>query len=330
MNAGAQGYYRTGYPTETLRALARDVEEALTPSERLVLLSDEWALVRSERHTAADYLTLVSGFTAEHSNGVLRTIVERLGFVDEYLTTTAARPLFAAFVRSLFGRLYSDIGFASRAGDTDEQKALRSTVVSALGGIGRDADVLAQARTAVDRALRGDLQLEPATARTVVRLAAAGGDAALLEALMAAAERAESPEERYLYLYAVASFRDPVIIARALEYSLTPRLRSQDTALYLSRFLVEEAGRPQAWAFLKEHWSDLEPKIAIAGGDVTLVGSLAAFCDATARDDIRTFLSRHPLPAASRTLSQTIERIDNCIALRKKQTASVTAWLRTR
>ena len=46
--------------------------------------------------------------------------------------------------------------------------------------------------------------------------AAAHGDAKLFDALAAAADRATSPEEQYRYLFALATFRDPALIERAL------------------------------------------------------------------------------------------------------------------
>ena len=78
---------------------------------------------------------------------------------------------------------------------------------------------------------------------------------------------------------------------------------------------------------MKEHWTELEPKITISLGDAYLVSSLAAFCDAGTRDDIKTFFAAHKLPSAARTLNQTIERIDNCIELREKQTPALSEWL---
>src|SRR5215831_8892138 len=210
-NAGAQGYYRTAYSPDMLRALAPRIEETLTAPERLSLAGDEWALVRAGRHSAADYLTLASGFAREHTNGVLSTVTERLDFVGEYLTSADSLPRFQRFVRSLF------------------------------------------------------------------------------DALLAASERATSPEDRYRYLYALADFQDPALIDRALDYTLTSKLRSQDTAGYLSRFLGEEAARARAWAFLKQHWAELEPKIAIFGGDTAITGALSSFCDRAARDDISAF-----------------------------------------
>jgi len=57
------------------------------------------------------------------------------------------------------------------------------------------------------------------------------------------------------------------------------------------------------------------------------VGAVAAFCDARTRDDIRAFFTAHPLSSATRALSESLERIDNCIALREKQTPLLTEWL---
>src|SRR5207247_3918243 len=139
------------------------------------------------------------------------------------------------------------------------------------------------------------------------------GDAKLYDALMAAADRVTSPDEHYRYLYAVADFQDPALIDRALQYSRSPQLRSQDTAIYLGRFFDNEAARSRAWSFLKQHWAELDWKIAISWGGVNLVSSLASFCDAGTRDDIRTLFTEHKLPTAARTLDQAADRVRHWI-----------------
>jgi puromycin-sensitive aminopeptidase len=326
-NAGAQGYYRTSYSPEILRALAPRIEETLTAPERLSLAGDEWALVRAGRHSAADYLTLASGFAREHTDGVLSNVTERVGFIEEYLTDAGSRPRFQRFVRSLFDPLFQEIGFTSTPVDSDERRALRATLIDTLGTTGADEAVAATARAALDRSLSGGPALDATLSRSIIAVAARHGDRALFDALLAASERASSPEDRYRYLYALADFQDPALIDRGLDYALTPKLRTQDTASFLARFLEAEAARPRAWAFLKQHWTELEPKIAIFGGDTTITGALSSFCDAAARDDISAFFRQHPLPAAARTLSQTLERIDNCAALRTAQTPIVANWL---
>jgi len=329
-NAGAEGYYRTAYAPEALKAMAPHVEDALSAPERLSLVGDEWALVRAGRHTVADYLTLAAGLGRERTSGVLGLLTDGFRFIQDYLTDGSTRARLEAFTRSLLRPSYNEVGFASASGDNDDRRALRAVLIGTLGTIGGDSDVATTARAALDRALGGGRPLDPAVAGAIVRVAAEHGDAKLYEALMAASDRVNSPEEHYRYLYAVTDFRDPAIIDRALQFSLSPQLRSQDTAIYLGRFFGNEAARSRAWSFLKQHWTELESKIMISFGDVNLVNSLASFCDAGTRDDIKAFFAEHKLPTAARTLDQTIERIDNCTELRDKQTAALTAWLAAR
>jgi len=329
-NAGAQGYYRTAYRPEALNAMAPRVEDALSAPERLSLLGDEWAMVRTGRHTVAEYLTLASGFGRERTAGVLGLVTDGIGFLHEYLTTDATRARFEAFTRSLLRPMYDEVGFAVATADTGERRALRATLIGALGTVGADPDIVATSRAALDRALGGGRPLDPSVARAIVRVASEHGDAKLYDALMAASDRATSPEERYRYLYAVTDFRDPALIDRALQHSLSPQLRSQDTAIYLGQLFGNAVARPRAWSFLKEHWKELEPKVTISLGDISLVNSLTPFCDRETRDDIKAFFAAHKLPTATRTLDQTLERIDNCIGLREKQTPTLTEWLAVR
>jgi aminopeptidase N len=325
-NAGAYGYYRTEYEPGLLRAIAPHVEEALTPPERLSLVGDEWALVRAGRHSVADYLTLTSGFGAEHSSGVLSLVDQGLTFAHDYLTTDATRPRLEAYTRSLFRPLFDELGFGGNGDDSDERRELRATLIDTLGSTGEDPEVISKARAALDRALAGGPRLDATVAGAIVRVASEHGDAKLYEALSAAAERATSPEEQYRYLYGLADFRDPALIDRGLQRARSPQLRSQDTAIYLAQFMANPAARMRAWSFVKAHWAELEPKITIAEGDTTLVGSLSAFCDGTVRDDIAAFFAAHKLPSAARTLDQTLERIANCVTLRQTQTAVLEEW----
>jgi aminopeptidase N len=330
INAGAHGYYRTAYEPPMLRKLAPDVAASLTAPERLLLMGDEWALVRAARHTVADYLTLASEFSRERVSGVLRQVTTPLEFLHDHVATSQTRPEFESFVRALLRPTFEELGITAVEGENDDRRELRATVVETLGTTGNDREVVTRARAVLDRALSGEMPLEPTAAGAIVSVAAEHGDAALFDALVAAARRATSPAEHYRYLYALGSFSDPSLIQRGLMLALSPELRSQDTATYLGRFLTNPAATAAAWAFVKQHWTELAPKITISLGDARLVESLGSACDPRLRDDIRSFFATHKLPAASRTLDQTLERINNCIALKDKQAPVLARWLSAR
>jgi aminopeptidase N len=339
-NAGAEGYYRTAYAPDMLRALAPHVGDALTAPERLTLIVDEWALVGANRHTAGDYLTLAAGYGREPVSGVLGDVTGRLGFIHEYLTTDQTRGRFETFVRTLLRPLFGQLGFSPAMsspgspglpgppGDNENRRALRAVVLTALGTIANDSDVVRQARAALDRSLAGGPALDRTLRESVVRIAAQHGDERLFDALTAAAARAKSPDERSLYLLASTDFRDPRIIDRALQRTLTSDVRAQEAARYLASFFDNRVARPRAWSFLKSYWSALEPKLR-ANGAATVVRALDAFCDGAARDDIRAFFDTHRVPRVG-SLNPTIERINTCIDLREKQTRPVSDWLASR
>jgi aminopeptidase N len=326
-NAGGRGYYRTLYPADMLKSISRDVETALSAPERLSLVADEWALIRAGRHSVANYLDLVSGFGREPIADVLAAVAGRLGSIDEEITTPSNRPAFRRFVGEMMRPAYREVGFERRADDTEDRRSLRNVIIGALGQTAQDPQVVAKSKAAVNRALQGSEALDPILAGTLVKIAAAHGDEALFDALKRAAARATSPEEHNRYLFALTGFTDPALIRRALDYTLSPEVRSQDAALYLASFFANDAARDQAWAFVKEHWTELEPKVTIALGDINLVNGLSAYCSTEARDDIRSFFAAHRLPTGERALRQTLERIDICVATRQREQPALDQWL---
>src|SRR6185436_15921838 len=148
-----------------------------------------------------------SGFGQEQTAGVLTQITDRLSFIDNYLTTDETRSAFRAWIRTLLKPLYTDLGIGALPGDSDNRKELRAVVVNALGGIAHDPEVVAAARTALDRSLlrqqaSASAPLEPTAANAIVNVAAQHGDRALFDALLAAIPQTTLPEERNRYMYA--------------------------------------------------------------------------------------------------------------------------------
>jgi aminopeptidase N len=328
VNANARGYFRVAYTPALMDKLAPDAGPALTAPERLSLVADGWDLVKSGRRTVADYLTIAGGFDREHVSGVLAEVTSRFEFIRDFLTDAGTRPAFQAWVRRLLAPLYDEIGGTRREDDPEDRRALRAVLIESLGGTARDAATVASASAALDGALARGVGLDPIVADAVVQVAAQQGDAALFDALTGAAQRAASPDERYRYLLALGAFEDPALVDRGLRYALSSELKSQDTARYLARFLGNPAVNGQAWQFTKQHWAELEPKIAVSFGTVRVIEALGAFCTKAERDDIRSFFAARNLGPAVTTLEQAMEEISNCVAVKSAQTPVLASWLR--
>src|ERR1700733_5060769 len=104
VNAGAKGYYRTAYAPAQYSAIVAKAEAALTPPEKIGLLGDRWALVRSGQGSVGDYLNLVIALKADPNAAVLDTAHEQMEKIDSEIATGGDQEAFRTGVRRGFGR----------------------------------------------------------------------------------------------------------------------------------------------------------------------------------------------------------------------------------
>jgi len=331
-NAGARGYYRTALPPASLRAASAEVPK-LEPAERLALLGDEWALVKGGRHDVGSFLDLATGYGSERTPQVMNTLSSVLAAIDDDITTEKSREPYRAWVRSLLAPAASDVGWgpgtepAANAADDDDKRALRASVVGALGSTGRDPEVLKHARQLVERELDKPGTVDPTLLNVLVTIAPLDGDAALYDKYVARSRSAVDPEQQYRYLYGLSNFADPALVRRTVDYAVGPDVRSQDTKILVAALLTNSATQALAWNLVRERWEAIQKKTGEFVGNTVIVGALAAFCDDRQAADIKTFFAAHPVPDAARTLSQSLEAISSCSAVAHAQAPKLEEWL---
>jgi aminopeptidase N len=325
-NAGATGYYRSGYEPAAVRAMSEDLETALTPGERISLLSDSWASVRVGRQQIGDYLALAQGLQTDRNSAVWGQLAGQLDYIGDYLVNDADRQEYQQWARRLLGPVAKELGWQPAPGESDEWKTLRATVMKTLGYAGRDPEVLAEARRVADRALDNPTAVDRTMAITAFSLAALNGDAGLYDRILDHLKNPKSPEEYYIYVGTLTQFTDPRLLERTLQYALSPKVRTQDTLGLIAGVMENPAGEKLAWDFTQKHWSDIEK---IGGGFTSgeVVAATASFCDPGMRDQVRDFFSSHQVPTAERTLKQSLESMNYCVDLKSQQGSQLASWL---
>ncbi len=325
-NAGATGYYRAGYQPDAVRTLANDAESKLTPAERIALQTDIWASVRVGREPVGDYLALVQGLRGDRNRAVMDDVLFRLNFIGRYLVTENDRESYRTWLRGYLSPMLKDVGWEPKAGDSDEQRTLRSRLFNALGYDARDPEVLAQARKIADKALDDPSSVDRQIAGGAMALAALNGGEDFYVRLMTALKNPKSPEEYYMYLFTLPQFSNPKLLQRTLEYALSPDVRSQDALGVVTSVMGNPEGQNLAWDFVLAHW-DAVQKVGGPFASAQVVGSTSSFCDAHMRDRVVEFYSAHKIESAERTYRQSIERIDNCVDLKSQQEPQLASWL---
>ena len=325
-NAGATGYYRTGYSQEAVRALANDAETKLSPAERISLQGDIWASVRVGREPVGDFLAFARGLQADRNRAVLDDVLGRLNYIGRYLVSESDRDSYRTWLRQYLSPAMKEVGYEPKAGESDEQRTLRGAIFHTLGYDGRDPETLEEARKIADKALADSSSVDHEMAGGALSLAALNGDAAFYDRVMTALKNPKSPEEYYTYLFTLPQFTDPALLERTLNYAISPDVRSQDALQVIASVLRNPAGEKLAWEFIQSHWD----AVAKAGGpfaSAEVVGATSVFCNAGMRDQVTEFFSAHKIAAAERTYKQSIERINSCIDLKSQQEPQLASWL---
>jgi aminopeptidase N len=330
VNAGGKGYYRTAYTQGQYSAIVAKAESALTPQEKIGLLGDRWALVRSGKTGVGGYLDLVMALKGDANDAVLDTAHKQLEKVDSDIATDEDRALFAAVIRREFGPVYAALGSPEKNEPFDRQQ-LRGTLFEMLGAAG-DPAVLAQARELTVRTFAADNQkdktLDATLADAAVLVSATNGDAALYDKVLALSKSSSDPGEQTDALRTLARFRDPALVRRTLEYVASGEVRNQDSWSVLVVLLRDRETRDQSWDYMQKNWDKVHAQLTVSSG-ADVVRATGSFCSVRQRDEVVDFFATHRVEAAERTLAKAVDSINDCIQLRAAQESDFHRWLDT-
>ena len=303
VNAGGHGFVRVRYAGDLLDGLATSLFE-LTPVERYQLVDDAWAETIEGAMSAADFCRFVQAFGEETDLPVWQAVLLGLGWCERLLDG-AARVGLRAFVRELVRPALDRVGWEADGDDPDLTKALRGSLFAGLGVLGGDPDVQSLARE-IERESRSNGGVDPSLAAAAVSVIASVGGPEEFSAFAEARGSARTPQEELRYLNALAEFRDPVLLGRALEMAASDAVRPQNAPQFFARALMNRDQGKLAWAFVRDRWQTIVARLApstvvfVAYGVRTLV-------DPAVVEDVQAFFRRHDIPQSALQLQQTLE-----------------------
>lgn len=324
-DADGSGYYRAQYASDMFRRLPGTTWDA---SERDRLAGDTWALVRADKQSVGDYLDLIKRMGADRERVVLETELQPLPRIAQHLTEDGEGGSLSALIRELIAPRVKRLGWKPVLNEDDDDRQLRPALISVLGAYGNDPEVIREARKLAEQYLQDRSSVDPSMVSAVLGLAAREGDSALYDGYAQAARTAKSPEEFLNFLYGMVSFSDPQLVRRTLETAVSAEVRSQDSPSVLATLLNNSQTRKQSWAWIKDHWAEVQARFTISSG-ARVVAATGAFCDAADRRDVQSFFAGHPVEASDRALDKALHTIDACIEFRDQQKPNLATWLRT-
>jgi puromycin-sensitive aminopeptidase len=328
VNAGRPGFFRVNYSAEMWDRLRPAIEsKALPTADRLGLESDAFALMRAGYLPATQFLALASAYTAEREYPVWSDLAGSLGWLANLLAGELFEPQLKAFARDLLRPIVAHLGWEPKPQESHLEALLRGMVLHEIGHYD-EATVIAEARARFDRYVRDPQAVHPDLRSTVLNLAAYGGDRSTYETLREVERRATLQEEKLRALGALTHFQQPDLLRDALDLSLSPAVRSQDSIRVVAGVGGNPHGRELAWEFVKAHWEEFDRRYG--GGGFLLMRLIEAvtsqFATLAKEREIAEFFLTHPAPSAARTLQQCLERIRINTRWLANNRLELTAW----
>ncbi len=320
-NAGGASFVRVVYDDE-LRGRLTEGRNLLSPAERQDIVDDTWAAVAAGQVSVLAFLDLVEGFPGEDELAVWQAILHGLAWCDRFVEGEA-RERFRDFVRDLVRPAFERLGWEATDEEPDLVKALRGQLVTAMGVLGNDPETQAMARELEHEASAGE-PVDAQLAAAAVEVVAASGGPEDYERFRGAVRTATTPQLENRYLFALPRFRDLELFDRTLADALGSEIRPQDAPFVLARGIVHRELGPRAWAFVRDHWDELNERLAPTNV-IALAAGVRYLTDPTTVEDVQTFFETHDIPQNHLMLLQFLERQRVAAALRERAVPELAA-----
>jgi len=334
VNADAIGYYRVQYAAPLLKALkergfaAGAKQKVLSETERISLLGDQAALMRVGRVPAEEVLTLATVAAKDESRHVLGTATGVFSGIER-LVPPALLASYQRHIVTAFGARQKQLGLVGKPSDDDNTRMMRSVLTHLVGGEGADKGVISAATALTKKWLANRSSVDAESIRLAIGIAAEHGDAALFDALLQAAKAEPDRNQRGMLMGALGGFRDPKLAQRGIDLVLKGDFAINEALPLMWGPSGNPGTRRLPFEFVKAHFDELVAKLPKDSG-ARLAGMAGSLCSEAERQDAESFFTGRSTKytGGPRILKQTIERINQCAAFDKAQSASVAAFLK--
>jgi alanyl aminopeptidase len=337
-NAQAAGYYRSTLSAEDLAHLRDRGTRQLSVVERVMLAHDLDAAFRSAALPGGEVLRALEPLARDPHGAVALVPLDLLGFADTYLVEGSQRAMLRAHIAKLYAPALASLGWRPSATEPPWRRLFRARLLDFLALQIEHPAVLAEAGRLGRRLLgvgtgsasshgsQGDA-VAPDIADVALAAAARIGGAEVFDALVVALARSEDAQLRQRTLAALGNTRDPVLVTRALDLALDPRLRRDERLVVLKPLLGSLTTRDASWSWLKLHFDELVALLPDRFGG--RIPSMLNICDKQRVEEARAFFAPRvdKLTGGPRILAQALESAEQCAARALAQHDSVQRYV---
>jgi len=335
LNKEAVGHYIVRY-TEAAHAdaiAARAAQKKLSPSERLMLLSDSAMLARGGADTFSTTMRLLEYYAAEDSEPVwdimALIIADSRRFID--VEPKLEAPI-KALLRTLIETQYQRLGWKEKVGESSDDTKLRATIIGL--GVYSDHEAITKHALSLFPAYLKDSNAVSSELRDIVfGVAVREALPGAFDYLVKLHETTQDIRLREDAMSALTITRSPAEAVKLLARVTDPhKVRAQDADIWLVFLLRNRYTREVAWQWFRDNWGWIEK---IFKDDQTYDSfpryAASAFNTRKLLEEYKTFFQPKVVqPALARNIAMGIEEIENRVAWLERDLAGIQTYFAER
>ncbi|MBA2077703.1 M1 family metallopeptidase [Rhodanobacter sp. PCA2] len=333
-NANAAGYYRFSLDKGELAALEKQVAK-LGDTEQLAYADAIDASFRHGDLDAGQVLAALRPLTESKTRQVFTAPLSQLEWIYHRIAKTdAQRAHIADWAKAAYLPKLEQLGYQRKAGESEDDSLLRSTLAAALGLDFKlpevRAELLKQGEAALQKNADGRLNLaaaNPDLLGDALGVAVQTQGKPAVDALIAELPQTSDPALRNGILGGLASVDDPALTDEVRDFALTKPVKVGEMASLLRAGRNTLARRDAMWTWFNGHYTQIIKRTgSFAGGFLPMLAA-GGGCSTAEAQRLQAFFKPRVDDAAgiARGLAQTTESIELCTALTAKQDpASIT------
>lgn len=327
-NENASGYYISLYQGNLLDKMVAQGSQFLNPAEQLTLLHDVSSLAGSGDLKIGRALDAAASFANSPERQIVTQAKDIIAGPKQFVPP-ALMSNYARFVEKIFGARARSLGWSAKPGEELETRLLRPNLVPFVARY--DPALAGDARKLADEWLETRKGVDADMLRSVLATAADHGDRALFDALLRELKKTRDLRQRGAIIGALGSFRDPKLVAAALDLVIHSDIDTRETTELLYAGINDPATERMPFQFVKAHYDEILKRAPSGGGSdfgAVLPYSAASFCDAASEKEYIAFFGERAkkFTGGPRVYEQTLEGIRLCEAEKAAQAPEIAAY----
>ncbi len=258
LNFGQRGFYRVFYSQDMLESIGEMIKEnEVKGLDAWGVENDLYAYMKKNLFTLGEYLDFVEKycFAAKYpmNLGILSHLrgLYTLFYGKEFAEGERLKKIFKEYSMDII----KQVGWKKNPEESPTTVLMRSSAILGSGLAGEHMTVN-KAKKLFEQSQKG-ISIDPDIRSAVYSIVAWSGNGDTYSGLRERYEKEEVPEEKVRFLAALGMFSDEKLLKSAMDYSLTSRVRYQDSFFIPAYVSSNPLGRKVIWKWTRENWSEL-------------------------------------------------------------------------